>query len=284
MKGLWRLLPLLAVPFLQGRLDLLLGEFRTQEETLYVWSGERLARMAPGFRDVLADLYWIRTVQYFGNEKLFRQGSRFELLRPLADVTTTLDPRLEIAYRYGATFLAEGHGRGAGRPQEAVALLEKGVQANPASWRLRQDLGFFHFFFRKDAHRASEVLLEAARLPGAPDWLEAAAALFLVKGGERAASRAIWTRLLEQAEDEHMRANAHTHLARLDALDGRDAIQRAVGAFAARFGAPPPSLEQLSRAGLVRGRLVDPTGVPFDYDPASGTVSVSRRSLLWMPE
>jgi hypothetical protein len=28
---------------------------------------------------------------------------------------------------------------------------------------------------------------------------------------------------------------------------------------------------------------VDATGTPFDYDPVTGRVSVSRRSTLWSP-
>jgi len=36
-----------------------------------------------------------------------RFEKRFDLLVPLVNITIALDPRLEIAYRYGATFLAE---------------------------------------------------------------------------------------------------------------------------------------------------------------------------------
>jgi hypothetical protein len=68
---------------------------------LYLWSGEHVKRLVPGFENLAADLYWLRTVQYFGGQRLFVSDKRFELLRPLIDITTTLDPRLEIAYRYG---------------------------------------------------------------------------------------------------------------------------------------------------------------------------------------
>ena len=129
------LLPLL--PAVQGRIDQRLGEFRAQEEVLYVWSGEKLRRLASGFEDFLADIYWLRTVQYFGGQRRFSHEKRFELLEPLTDVTTALDPRLEIAYRYGAIFLSEAWPIGAGRPQAGVALLQRGAEANPGAWRLR---------------------------------------------------------------------------------------------------------------------------------------------------
>ena len=51
----------------------------------------------------------------------------YDLLYPLLDLTTTLDPLFNIAYRFGAIFLAEAYPAGAGRPDLAVALLEKGI-------------------------------------------------------------------------------------------------------------------------------------------------------------
>ena len=120
----------------------------------------------PGFEGLAADVYWLRTVQYFGGQKAFTQGRDFALLRPLIEITTTLDPRLEIAYRYGAMFLSESPPGGAGRPKEGIEVLEKGARNLPGSWRLRQHLGFFHFLYLKDAHTAAAVLEEAAELPG----------------------------------------------------------------------------------------------------------------------
>ena len=99
------LLPLVlllpAVPWTQARIDREIGTFRAQEEVLYLWSGEHVKRLFPGFETLAADVYWLRTVQYFGGERLFTREKRFELLQPLVDIATTLDPRLEIAYRYG---------------------------------------------------------------------------------------------------------------------------------------------------------------------------------------
>ena len=103
--GLLLVAPL--VPWSQAEIDRRFGRYRAQQEVLYLWSGEHVKRMLPGFEALAADVYWLRTVQYFGGERLFAQDKRFELLRPLVDITTTLDPRLEIAYRYGAIFLSE---------------------------------------------------------------------------------------------------------------------------------------------------------------------------------
>jgi hypothetical protein len=240
----------------------------------------QVRRMAPGFDVVMADLYWLRTVQYFGHQRLFAETKSMELLYPLIDVTTDLDPRLEIAYRYGSIFLAEA--RGAGRPDLAIKLLKKGAAANPNSWRLRQDLGFYHFLFLNEPLEAARILTEAAKIPGAPYWLETLGAHVLGKGGQRASARMMWARLYEQAEGQAMKENARIHLLNLEALDQVDAIHAAVDAYRQRHGVPPPSLAALSASGF-KGPIVDPAGTPFRYDPKEGRASVDLRSKAFSP-
>ncbi len=281
------LLVLAAAPFVplgQQRIDERLGRYRAQEEVLYLWSGEHVKRMVPGFEALAADIYWLRTVQYFGGQRLFAQDKRFELLRPLVDITTTLDPRLEIAYRYGAVFLSEPSPLGAGRPREGIEVLERGTAALPQSWRLRQDLGFFHYLFLHDAQTAARVLLEAAEIPGAAFWLRTMAADILVKGGDRESSRRMWRQMFEQAEEGIIRENAKVRLAILDSLDVRDALARAVAERVRRQGTLPSRLEQLAAEGLWRGPLVDAGGVPFGYDPRTGRVFIQEASPMWRPD
>lgn len=268
----------------QRGIDERLGPFRAQEETLYLWSGRHVERLVPGFRNLAADVYWLRTVQYFGGERLFAQDKRFDLLEPLTEITTTLDPRLEVAYRYGAIFLSEPSPVGAGRPTAGVALLERGVERLPMSWRLRQDLGFFIHLFLGDSERAARVLDEAAAIPGAAFWLRTLAAEILAKGGDRAASRRMWQQMFDQAEGGLLKANAREHLQVLDALDQADRLSVAVREFATRVGRLPATLDELRSRGRALDPLVDASGTPFAYDPATGAVIVSRQSPLWRRE
>ena len=210
-----------------------------------------------------------------------REEERFDLLQPLVDITTTLDPRLEIAYRYGASFLAEPFPIGAGKPEEAVALLERGVANLPRSWLLRQNLGFYTYFFLHDARRAADALLAARDLPGAPAWLETMAADFLGKGGDRETARQMWSRMYENQEEGPLKWNARSQLQRLDALDAVDILNKLVGEFRNRRGRWPASLQELGQAGLLPFPAVDPTRVPFHYDPQEGRVEIAQASGLW---
>jgi hypothetical protein len=266
---------------LQRAIDAREGAFRAQEEVLYLWSGKQVKRLVPGFENLAADLYWLRTVQYFGGQRLFAKGKRFELLEPLVGITTTLDPRLEIAYRYGAIFLSEPAPVGAGRPKSGVALLEKGVRALPQAWRLRQDLGFFTFIFLRDSKRAAQILVEAAEIPGAAYWLRTLAADILNRGGDRTASRKMWQQMYDQAEGDFIKVNAREHLRILDALDQADRLTEAVRLFERQTGRRPGRLEELVGPGLRPADLIDANGNPFAYDPVKGIVTVSRKSGLW---
>lgn len=276
------LLLLALVPLLQRRLDRELGEFRAQDEALYLWSGDQVKRLAPGLEGLAADVYWLRTVQYFGGQRLFDAEKNFGLLGPLVGITVTLDPRMEIAYRYGAIFLAEPRPLGAGRPREAVALLERGTRTAPLNWRLRQDLGFLHFLFLHDPQTAFEILKEASELEGAPFWLKNVAADVLAKGGDRATARRVWSEIAKQSEGV-MRVNALGQIKVLEALDEADLVASLVQRFSEQEGRRPTSLDELRRAGLLERPPLDAAGIPFEYDPEKGTVRVSTRSPLWRP-
>jgi hypothetical protein len=280
--GLLLLLLLPLVPWSQAQVDRVAGRYRAQEEVLYLWSGEQVRRLFPGFEAVAADVYWLRTVQYFGGERLFAREKRFELLRPLVDIATTLDPRLEVAYRYGAIFLSEAPPVGAGRPREGIEVLAEGVRQLPLSWRLRQDYGFFHYLYLGEADKAAEILAGAADIAGAPFWLRTLAADLRAKGGNRADARRMWQEMFDQAEPGIIKENARLRLKILDSMDVADRLTALVAEAERRTGRRPVRLEELR--GAWRGPLTDAEGVPFGYDAGSGRVFISRESPLWRPE
>jgi hypothetical protein len=272
------------VPIVQRRIDHGLGTFRAQQEVLYLWSGDHVRRLAPGLENLMADIYWLRTVQYFGGQRAFSTEKRFDLLMPLVNITIALDPRMEIAYRYGATFLAEPWPMGAGNPEAAIELLRRGIAGSPGNWRLRQDVGLFHFFFLNDPRRASQELLEAAGIPGAPAFLRTLAAQVLVKGGERESAKMLWRQIYEQSDPGPMKDNAALHIQQLQARDAIDALNGAAAEFARRAGRPAASLEELLRSGLTDAPIEDPAGVRFEYNASAGKASLSPRSPLWRRE
>ena len=170
------------------------------DESLYVTSGTVARHLTAGYHTLAADLYWIRAIQYYGKTKLRLTGpdassapisgeSDYSLLYPMLDLTTTLDPRFNIAYRFGAIFLAEPRPGGAGRPDLALALLEKGLRERADKWEYMQDAGFVHYWWLQDYKAAAQWFDRASKVPGAPWWLQSLAANTLSEGGDRRSSR-----------------------------------------------------------------------------------------------
>jgi hypothetical protein len=266
------------------------------EDSLYITSGTALRRMAVGYSAIAADLYWIRAIQYYGGVKLRlqKEGPRpatttggepqdYTLLYPLLDLTTSLDPGINIAYRFGAIFLAEPYPGGAGRPDLAIALLEKGLAARPDKWEYMQDIGFVHYWWRHDYPAAATWFDRASKVEGAPWFLRSLAATTLAEGGDRRSSRIMWEAIRESADVEWLRNDAERRLLQLDAADFIDQVQADVDRARAA-GVTATTWPELIRAGAVRGVPVDPSQTPLDID-ASGRVRLSPQSPLFpLPE
>jgi hypothetical protein len=246
-----------------------------EQHVLYVRSPEAVKRLVLGFDSLAADVYWIRSIQHYGRQRLSRTpGDRdYVILYPLLDLTTSLDPHFDIAYRFGAIFLSEPQPGGPGRPDLAEALLRKGIAAQPGKWQFYHDIGFIHYWTYGDGRTAAEWFRRAATLPGAPNWLEPVAASMLTEGADRGSAREIWQRLAG-SEQEWLRRRAELALAQLRAMDQIDELERAL----AKTTGPPYTWRSILRPGFV---AVDPGGTPYELDPATGRISVSRSSSLF---
>lgn len=235
-----------------------------------------------GFNNVWADIYWIRAVQYFGSTRLSTDERKdYELLYPLLNITTTLDPDFSIVYRLGAILLSEGYPNGAGNTDQAMALLEKGIRATPNKWQYFHDAGFVTYWWRRDSETAAQWFLKAGALPGAPTWLRPVAAGMLAEGGEREPARELWREMLANTDHEWMRQAARRGLMQLDAEAHIELLQPIVNRFYDEHGRFPATWSELVSARRLRQPPVDPSGYLYALDPVSGAVGVAPGSSLY---
>jgi len=265
-----------------------------EDAPIYIASPVALRRLTEGFNGMAADLYWIRAIQYYGGTKrrldalaqspeppaALADKSDYQHLYELLDITTSLDPRFDIAYRFGATFLAETYPSGPGRPDLAIALLEKGLRERPEKWQYLQDIGYIYYWYLTDYRRAAEYFERASDVPGAPNWLRPLAATTRAQGGDRRMSRAMWLSILESADVDWLRVQAERRLLQLRALDDIDALQARVDQYAARTGERVSGWNALVAARVLRGVPRDPAGTPYELT-GDGKVRLSERSSLF---
>lgn len=265
------------------------------EDAVYITSGSTLRRLSGAYNALAADVYWIRAIQYYGGAKrrldeqplapeppvmlAAVESKEYNQLYTLLDITTTLDPRFDIAYRFGSVFLAEAYPAGAGRVDLAVKLLEKGFRARPDKWEYMEDAGFVYYWYAHDYPQAAAFFQKASEVPGAPVWLKPLAATTLVQGGDRQSSRTMWERILQSADIEWLRKSAEHRLLQLRALDQIDALQSKLNAFAAVRGTPAGDWATVLRARIFAGIPTDPSGTPYELT-SDGHVRVSPSSDL----
>jgi hypothetical protein len=247
---------------------------------LYVRSPEAMKRFALSYDALLADLYWIRAVQHYGGTKLSTDPNKqYDLLYPLLDLTTSLDPRLNVAYYFGSIFLAEPPPGGPGRPDLAIELLQKGLRAQPEKWEFAQAIGFVHYWWLQDYDEAAAWFGRAAQFPNAPVWMAPLAATTLAQGGRRESSRVLWEYIARTEDATWFRTEAARRLQQLDALDQIDRLNALVAAFERRRGTSPATWKDMQQGGYVTGIPVDPTGAPYLLTAAG--VALSRDSRLY---
>jgi tetratricopeptide (TPR) repeat protein len=256
-----------------------------REQILYVRSGAALQRMTLSFDALASDIYWIRAIQNYGGDRLSgpKAQTKYQLLFPLLDLTTTLDPYFNIAYRFGAIFLSEAYPGGPGRPDQSIALLQKAITVMPQKWQYYHDVGFVYYWRMRDYQTASTWFQRAATQPNAPNWLAPLAASMLVQSNDRARARFLWQQIAK-SEEPWLRGNAERALLQLQALDEIDQLEAVIHRF------PPAAGERYSWNDLMRRRILireptDPVGTAYVIDPVTGGVRVSEQSLLFpMPE
>jgi tetratricopeptide (TPR) repeat protein len=253
---------LILTGMLQRKIDASTAPLEQDKPELMLRSGTMLKKLSLGYEPLLADIYWTRAVQYYGARAGIRTAT-FELLAPLLDITTTLDPKLMIAYRFGAIFLSEPPSAGAGRPDLAVELVKKGIAANPDEWRLYQDLGLIYSIHLKDYQKAAEAYLEGSKNPKAQVYMKVLAAVVAQKGDSIETSRLIWGEVYSSTQDEFVRQRALKHIMALDAALDLKRIDEASEEYWKKTGRYPVTMQELRDAGLVAGKLEDPAGYPY---------------------
>ena len=237
-----------------------------EEESLYV-TGAATRRMSLSFNGLIADWYWMRSLQYVGRKILAQEDKvqlnnlaslNMKLLYPLLDTATTLDPQFIPVYEYGGVVLPEINA------DDAIKLLRKGIENNPAEWRLYYHLAYI-YWQRKDYKSASEAYAEGAKLPNAPAWMAQMSARMKAEGGDYVYAREMYSHMYDETSDPKIKRMLELRLAQTMWLEERDRIRRVLS----EYGHCPSSWREITQslrnAGLeldASGAPLDPTGVP----------------------
>lgn len=244
---------------------------RVVEKELLLPKSRYLRYISLGFREMVADLLWLRVTQMYGEIDFQEKATKKEwkYLYRMTSMVTDLDPYFFIPYYFSAVVFP-WH---ANMVEEANRLLMKGMVYRSWDWRLPFYIGFNVYYFLGDNRKAAHYILRASRLPQSPQYLPKLASRLLYESGRLESAIALLEEILKTTEDPSFKEEIER---RLKALRDILYLKRAVKVYSAKFGRLPVSLEDLVRAGIIDSIPVEPYGGHYYLDEIGDVKSTTQ--------
>jgi hypothetical protein len=250
------------------------------QDVLYLPKGEYVKVIALGFDSFMADVIWLRTLQYFGGHFMYDKG--YPILDRMIDVVITLEPTFIDAYSFGAMALHEE----AKQTEKADALMQKGIENNPKNWNLAYEKGFIWFeemrgskdsTYRKyAAQRAVASYAIATSRPDCPEFVGRIIPQMYSEIGWKSIAKEMWTRTYEEAVNKGDKYVARIAEDKLDLMQWREyaaPVQQAVMDYYKKYKKIPASLQVLIAEGFIKSIPIDHmTNKPLKYDTRTGRI------------
>ena len=231
-----------------------------------------IKNIAFGYNNLLADIFWIRSVQYIGQHLI--TDNAFPYLYHILDITTSLDPRFIDAYNFGSFFLATW----ANDKKEGIELAQKGIKNNPENWKPAFELGFI-YFMKQDYENAYKYFSLANTLPDMPEMYKTFAPYAMGKFALPDQGIEIWAAIAKMSDNKFIIDAARNNIAVLTQKKRVDILNQAVQTYKKRFHKFPSDLYELVEKGII-AKLPEPVGgMSYDYDPSTGRVTAQIPAL-----
>jgi tetratricopeptide (TPR) repeat protein len=225
--------------------------------------GNAVRVLSLGFERCVADLFWVRTVYYVGDD--VASTAKWPGAERLANLVTDTDPSFDTAYIVMSSVL----GGLRGDTDAAIRILEKGAAVS-SNWRIHFLLGFEYFMEKQEYTRGAECLERAIALGGPPYLQLLVSRLYAHAGDTDTALNFIALRLQneetpgirEELEQRYVDIWIHRDLALIDA---------AIANYREAKRTAPKDVQSLVAAGLLPSLPHDPKG--GEYFLADGKAS-----------
>jgi tetratricopeptide (TPR) repeat protein len=214
--------------------------------------GNAVRVLSLGFERAVADLFWVRTVYYIGDESA--SAAKWPGAERLANLVTDTDPHFDSAYVLMASVL----GTLRGDPDAAIRVLEKGAAVS-SYWRIHFMLGFQYFMEKQDYARGAQSLQRAYDLGGPKYLLFLVSRLYTSAGDPNTAMGLLEVRLKNE-EAPQVRAALEKRYADIWIHRDLGLIDDAIEKFRVARKASPRAVSDLVAAGLLPKPPHDPKG------------------------
>lgn len=238
------------------------------DELLYLPNEKLLHHLTVGMDSVIADLLWIRCIQY--TAKHFKGDGRYTWLNHMCNMITRLDPYFMPVYRYGGIYLTSLKAD----DDASLELLKRGMVKCPTAWELPYEIAMIYLISRTELPGsraiAARYMAMAVETGKAPPFVVEVASNLQAQHDLVDVERTMWEGTLKSG-DQLLRDLAARKLQELDLRDVCGKLDEAVGMYTQRLGRAPETLSDLVRNRVLVSLPEDPLGGRFFID-ADGKV------------
>lgn len=224
-----------------------------------------------GFERVVADLAWIRTAYYIGDE--VSSEAHWPAAERLGQFVTDIDPYFDSAY---VTMSSVLNGLRSD-PDAAIRLLEKGAP-HSKYWRLHFLLGF-QYFMEKGEYEKGAKSLELAHQYGGPPYLVSLISRLYATGGDVTSAMQFVAARLQNEESPEIRAKLEERFSDLWITRDLDAIDAAIEKYRDARHKDPKTIAELVAGGFLPTEPRDPKGGAYRLADGRATASIPHERI-----
>ncbi len=221
-----------------------------------------------GFRNVLADYYWVTAIQDYN------KWDKFDSYYPEYFRTiSTLDPKFQYPYMFAA--LTVPSKMNATTSLEWLSIISgRGIAAFPDNWEIPFYTGVEYHLIDKEYATATRYIGIAASRKSSPEMVRSTYAIYLLHGhSEYETSRALFSTMLETSDDISTKIIAKEHIELLDLIE---ALERVGVLYKKKYGMYPGSLAELTSKGMITIPRGFEKKYPLSFNTQTGAVSLGR--------
>ncbi len=261
---------MLLVSYFQFLYDSTVNYFSEQDTFVILPSGKTLKILSFGYKNLLADLLFIWSIQFYSSYYL---SNRYDYIEFIFNTITDLTPEYEEPYIVGAWIMAlEKRDY-----RMAIRLLEKGSRNNPDEYFFDYEAGYYAYQNLKDYTLAEDFFKRAAERPNAPALLHRSRAHMVYMQDNLAYAWNLWMKIYQKASTQLEKDAAFNHLYQIKYEMDRKFLEAKLEQYKQRYHRYPTELLALKRVGLIRSIPRDFTDRDYLYNPKTGKVGAIKK-------
>lgn len=227
---------------------------RQPKPSPHVLGAEVVEAVDLGLHSAASSMYWLATIQYFGD---WQEDEHRKLIEYL-ELSTDLDPYFSYPYAFAALLLPSQ-----GYVEESIELATRGVAESDPDWRIPYYLATTYHISKDDQANAAKYFAIAADTKGAPESIIKISGTYGSNPNLREQTKQIWLAIAESSDDEVVTERATAYVFHYEILD---LLEKSAKIFFETDDRYPDPLDELINAKILKAIPESPFGFEYYID------------------